>query len=393
MFGAVVALILVVVSSDLQVAAAFQFPRSCHHCDASNRCTPLKSTQYTSINEDEDNRHHEDIDPIRRRRQRNLEYWGVEHIDTAATAPSFPSSLEDLADEVFHSITGTIYGLQRPDPNIASNAMHQSVLDYRPTQPAWASKRRFYDYEMESTKSKRSVKTEKKIPARIGIEIDGAAHLTDKLRDEGRAMRMVSLQIAHRLSTQSWDSMESTSEPRSVALYYNSMEQSLLASRELSRMKNEKGMNNIDDGSFDSIFIRSLGQDTLPSSMVKEKGAARQKKSKNDNANTNPGESIIVIVKPTDYDSNSLIPVHGGGEGQPTIQANVIDKLQSLLFQASASSVPAVILSPRLSELAPLQQLSADANKRTGPSGFEQSGFQKSSTYGGIEPPGKLERL
>jgi hypothetical protein len=25
--------------------------------------------------------------------------------------------------------------------------------------------------------------------------------------------------------------------------------------------------------------------------------------------------------------------------------------------------------------------------KRTGPSGFEQSGFQKSSTYGGIEPP------
>ena len=205
-------------------------------------------------------------------------------------------------------------------------------------------------------------------------------------------MRIVSLQIAHRLSTHSWDSMESTSEPRSVALYYNSMEQSLLASRELSRMKDEKGMN-IDDRSFDSIFIRSLGQDTLPSSMVKEKGAARQKKSKNDNANKNPGESIIVIVKPADYDSNSLIPVHGGGEGQPTIQANVIDKLQSLLFQASASSVPAVILSPRLSELAPLQQLSADANKRTGPSGFEQSGFQKSSTYGGIEPPGKLERL
>jgi hypothetical protein len=34
-----------------------------------------------------------------------------------------------------------------------------------------------------------------------------------------------------------------------------------------------------------------------------------------------------------------------------------------------------------------LQHSSFQGYKRTGPSGFEQSGFQRSSTYGGVEPP------
>jgi hypothetical protein len=44
-------------------------------------------------------------------------------------------------------------------------------------------------------------------------------------------------------------------------------------------------------------------------------------------------------------------------------------------------------MSPRLSELPPLQQYSTTDHYKTGPSGFEQSGYQQSATYGGHEPP------
>jgi hypothetical protein len=208
----------------------------------------------------------------------------------------------------------------------------------------------------------------------MGVEIDGAAslfqslqgatYLSEKSSDEKRAMRILSLLLAKRLSKLPWDKTDSTDmQDRSVAVYFNSVEQSLLATRELSRLK----MDN--ENAYDHIQIYCLGQNE-----------------KSQSAKTVSVEKIILVVKPTDYDANTLLPAHDNSIHQPRIQSNVVDKLQSLLFQASASSIPAVVLSPRLSELPPLQQASQEY-KRTGPSGFEQSGFQKSSTYGGIEPP------
>ncbi|KAL7541736.1 hypothetical protein ACHAXR_011173 [Thalassiosira sp. AJA248-18] len=367
----------------LHVASAFSFAHCNNLC---NHCISLKNANCDSIEEDGEINAQEKIDPKRRRRRRNLENWGVEHHPSPA---SFPSTFEEVADEVFRAISGTICGLQRPDPNVASNAMHESVLDYRPTQPTWASKRRWANGDDEDAMKKQQ-SWRKEIPARIGIEIDGAAYLSDQPNDEGRAMRIVSLQIAQRLSTLPWDDMESSAGLRSVALYFNSMEQSLLASRELSRWKDKKENNY--DASLDCIYINCLGQDSLPSNMVKEKGQHNQQRSKNGNKNTVPG-SIILVVKPTDFDTDSLVPIHDDSRSfhvhghQPTIQVDVVEKLQTLLFQASASSIPAVVLSPRLSELPPLQQPFAEDYKKTGPSGFEQSGFQKSATFGGIEPP------
>lgn len=177
-------------------------------------------------------------------------------------------------------------------------------------------------------------------------------------------MRILSLLLAKRLSKLPWEKTEGTDRrDRSVAVYFNSVEQSLLATRELGCLAMDE------ENAYDRIQIYCLGQNE-----------------KSQSAMTVPIEKIILIVKPTDYDANTFLPAHGDSRHQPRIQSNVVDKLQSLLFQASALSIPAVVLSPRLSELPPLQQVSQEY-KRTGPSGFEQSGFQKSSTYGGIEPP------
>jgi hypothetical protein len=336
-------------------------------CDRRNSfCLQLISDNRDSAEGDSTR---EEAKSIRRRlRRRNLEYWGVERL----SLPSFPSTFDAVADDVFHAISGTICGLQRPDPNTASNAMHQSVLDYRPTHPFSSSKRRWLNGDDSDVTTKHSKRKTQDTSPRMGVEIDGSAYLLEKSNDEGRAMRRLSLQIAKRLSTLPWDKTDSSARRmRSVAIYFNSVEQSLLASRELSLLKKDE--KNADPKCFDNIQIHCLGQDSVPLVLVKEKSSTVQE------------ERIILIVKPTDYDANSLIPTHDDSR-HPRIQTNVVDKLQALLFQASASSIPAVVLSPRLSELPPLQQAS-EAYKRTGPAGFEQSGFQKSSTYGGIEPP------
>jgi hypothetical protein len=316
-----------------------------------------------------------DITRRRRRRHRNLEHWGFERqLDVL----DFPSSFEEVADEVCDAIEGTLCGLQRPDPNVVSNAMHQSVLDYRPTHPLASAKQRWSRGDDANAKPKKSRNSEP-IPLRMGVEIDGAGYLSKQSTfDEGRSMRILALHIANRLSRLPME-MNAHNSPlrrkRSVAVYFNTVEQSLLASRELNRWKiDHEYTGNI---SFDDMHIYCLGQDPLPL-----KGKSQRQQNTNDfNTNTDFKESIILIVKPTDYDTTSHERHH------PTIQANVVDKLQTLLFQAAASCIPAVVLSPRLSELAPMQQSSFQGYKRTGPLGFEQSGFQISSTFGGVEPP------
>ena len=365
--GRHIAAVAIVVVAIIQVVDAFSsIPPINRRCASlCDRCMMYNS----STDGDIKRRTREEIERIRRLRRRNLEYWGVENLPSRS---HFPSTFDEVADDVFHAIAGTIAGTQRPDPNIASNAMHKSVLDYRPTHPFASSMRRWSnnnddDYNEDATVTKANVV----YPARMGVEIDGALYLSEGLINEGQAIRKLSLQIAKRLSILPWDMTERITgrrrPARSVAIYFNSVEQCLLASRELSLLiTNDKENNSAhQDFWYDNIQINCLGQDPLPLRMAKEKGKER----------------LILVVKPTDYDQDeSRYPQ------QPRIQANVVDKLQSLLFQASAASIPAVVLSPRLSELPPLQQ-ATQMYKRTGPSGFEQSGFQKSSTYGGIEPP------
>ena len=319
---------------------------------------------------------HEVDNAVQRRRKRNLDYWGVEYLDRT---PTFPTTFEELSFEICQTITGTINGLQRVDPNIASNAVHKSVLDYRPTHPFTSSKRRWLNGDDGSSiKQADTQGRNKNISARMGIEIDGATYLLDDIQDEGQAIRKLSLHIAKRLSTQSWDDMAPTEkQQRPVCLYFNSIEQSLLASRELNQWKREEIENK---SLLDNIQIYCLVQDPIPPSMGKGKSSG----------------GIVLVIKPTDFVTDSLVQDHLGDDRnvkthEPRIQANIIDKLQALLFQASVFDIPAVVLSPRLSELPPMQIDTVP--KRLGPTGFEQSGYQKASTYGGVEPPLDIQRF
>ena len=265
--------------------------------------------------------------------------------------------------------------------------MHRSVLDYRPTQPYHASARSLHrEFSFENSGRKQKVTP----AARMGIEIDGAAYLLSsedvqwgrRGTDEGRALRILSLKIAGRLAVSVVHSRHNAaSQP--VAVYFNSMEQTLAATNELRRLKQ------MSEAPFrhclDQIQILCIDEHSLPNNMVRRK----HEKARTDE------NGIILIVKPTDYNFDSPTATaskfDSSSDGRknfyPTIHSDIIDKLQSLLFQASASSIPAVVISPRLSELPPLQQYSTTYHYKTGPSGFEQSGFQQSSTYGGLEPP------
>lgn len=324
----------------------------------------------------------EEEERARSRRRSNLEHWGAETA-TANTynqkpAPIFPNTFDALAEDAYYAIRGTILGLQRPDPNAAVNAMHHSVLDYRPTQPSYASSQNL-DEEYSAEKWDSKVKSPP--TARMGIEIDGAAVLFssdngntngDRGVDEGRALRILSLKIADRLS-RLHDDEHTTSQP--VAVYYNSMKETLLASNELRLLKQAR--NDSSRASLDQVQIFCVGLHSLPENML------MRKRSKD------AAKGIILIIKPSDYTKTTLESLRGTGQNRlyPTVHSDIIDKLQKLLFQAAASSIPAVVMSPRLSDLPPMQQYSSTHRYKTGPSGFEQSGFQQSASYGGCEPP------
>jgi hypothetical protein len=72
---------------------------------------------------------------------------------------------------------------------------------------------------------------------------------------------------------------------------------------------------------------------------------------------------LVLVVQPTDW-NNEVNP--------PSPSVGTVQQLQSLLAKASIARIPAVVVSPRLTE---------QFDER----GIEQSGYQQSSTYGGVE--------
>lgn len=289
-----------------------------------------------------------DDNVARRQRRRRLDFWGVDmpskSSESKQSQPHFPSTFDQVADQAFNAIVGTIFGLQHLDPNVASNAMTSSILDYRPTQSPYASIKRWSNEEHAI-----STKGRNEEPARMGIEVDGASFLLTKKHiqsdvkgtAEGRAIIIFSLELAKRLVESPWSGFEDVGvgDERCVAIFYNSMRNALMASRELSRLKQES---EADSDTFDHIHICWLGQECLPAHMEKKRGKKPPTKIK----------GLVLVVKPTDYDID--LPI--SNTGQPTVYADCTEKLQKILFQASASYLPTVVVSPRLTELAPFVQ-------------------------------------
>lgn len=333
--------------------------------------------------------------------QDRFQEWGVETIHDPNQRPNCPNCMNSVAQDAFHAISSTLYCKNLLDPNIATNAMALSITDRRPVGFAYWPQGRDV--------------------GRLGIEIDGARHLlsswnsdhshlygsfvknnvqgkafsirrdaigsnTDVLL-EGKGLRIFSLILASKLNQWPWDGLEDDTpwdddnnmkvhgkdlSKRPVALFYNTIRQALQASQELKMMQQISKIRG-KEGMYENIRILCLGQDDIPKDMMKpvktkKNNTARRRWGKSKElteGKVDPTIGVIMIVQPTDR-NNEATP--------PSPSVGTLQHLQKLLARATIAKIPTVVISPRLTE-------QMDGR------GIEQSGYQKSSTYGGVEPP------
>ena len=314
-------------------------------------------------------------------KEKTFRKWGV-HIhkgkDESIRELDCPSTFDSVAQDCFHAISSTLYCRNFLDPNIASNAMAVSVTDKRPVGFAYWPKGRDV--------------------GRLGVEIDHARFLLSgygygssrhKYADvEGRALRRFVLHLASKLSRMPWDGLEENDNndnsnedeeglienqaktTRPIAVFFNTINQALMASREMQMLRKIAILQNQDTSMYDNIRILCLGQDTIPTDMLsgrsQDKRRSRKKWGSSREKPIDPKNGLVIVAQPTDYNFESSPPA-------PSI--GTVQDLQRILSRASLNEIASVVISPRLTE------------HFEGREGIEQSGYQESSTYGGIEPP------
>jgi hypothetical protein len=405
-------------------ATSFQQISFAQSCSKSILISPLRSTSDNSdaipeINFLDNSRPDTERRPIRlvkenqgKKKERKketiqsrFEQWGVETIDDPSQRPSCEGTMDAVAQAAFHAISSTLYGRNYLDPNIVSNAMAVSVADRRPVGFAYFPQGRDV--------------------GRLGIEIDGARFLMSDMhgsrktenderndrikRDlasydlsksingrmtsqrqhehhilamEGRALRRLSIVLASKLSQMPWEGMENREmydgegivgeEPssRPIALFFNTIRQALEASNELKLLQKVAALNGQKD-LYHNVRILCMGQDEIPKDMANPpttdiNGKRRRKwgiSKELSEGRVDPTRGLVIIVQPTDLNNESSPP-------SPSI--GTVQQLQGLLAKSSIAQIPAVVMSPRLTE-------QFDGR------GIEQSGYQQSSTYGGVE--------
>jgi hypothetical protein len=309
--------------------------------------------------------------------------WGIEHIEEKALQPVFPATVDACTDAAWDAIAATLYNKQRMDPNVVQNILKgDTVHGRRPVRG-------------------------RKDAGRIGIEIDGASCMfrqgeiprintnNSKASLDASAIRRVSLILAGKLSQGPWkgyekaDTSDSTSttasKGRQVAVYFNTIKQALAASHELQLLKRierhgqteaqhnrGKKSSSSTTSYYDNIQVLCLGQNEgIPKSMREKRGSGIKKKTMAASLTTgdvDPTKGLLLVVQPTDYNAEYRPP----GPSVGTVEA-----LQKLVTSAAIEHVATVVLSPRFL---------ANEIPYSGGS-WDQSGFQQSATYGGIEPP------
>ena len=325
--------------------------------------------------------------------------WGVEIIADPSLRPKCPDTIELVAESAFHAISSTLNCKNRLDPNIIDNLRAVSVTDKRPIAFAYWPEGRDV--------------------GRLGIEIDGLRYLksfkkentsydvkmkflveSDKqtinnpnipplyrkmnqheINMEGRALRRFSIMLASRLGAFPWDAEVKKNKKRTdsiiktirpIAIFFNTIRQALLASKELQLLQQRENFHGDKINIYGSIRILALGQDEIPidmteASKVDYKGGKKRRKwgtSRELCAGTvTPKYGVVLVIQPSDFnrESNSPSPSEG-----------TVQKLQRLLARGSINQLPVVLVSPRLTEQIDMK-------------GIDQSGYQQSSTYGGIE--------
>ena len=255
--------------------------------------------------------------------------WGIHH---SRSTVGFPSTVSSLIDDITKAIVGTVNGKQTLDPNYIVNAMMgNNTVGRRPV-------RRSFD------------------AGRIGVELDGLALLYDGRLSEPNALRKVALQLAAHLSSE---------QNIKVAVYFNTIRQTLMASQELQflrRVEMQSKRQGDTKSVYNNITVLTLGADDIPKSMRRQE---RLKSPQLGQGQVDLKRGLIMVIQPTDYNAEYRPPA-------PSIGS--VAALQRLAGRASVDGIPVVLLSPRFLTL-------------QAPSpGWDQSGYQQSSAYGGYEP-------
>ena len=329
------------------------------HFQQRNRFPALESPMY---DEKRPRRIHAGREWERRRVEHNLNDWGVERHTPAPI--QFPSTVEDVTEEAFRAIAGTLYSKQAADPNIVQNVLQGDTLHGR-----------------------RPVRTSSD-NGRIGIEIDGARYLFSRSKlthpydkhngvANAVAIRRVALRLAEKLAASPWDGFEGkkgTGSGRPVILYFNQIEQALAASNELILLKRNAVHSGSKDA-FDNITIKSLADGiSIPKEMFgKSRESKKPYKDKRVGRGVvDPSRGILMVVQPTDFNDEYSPPGPAVGS---------LESFQRLSAVASLHEIPVICLSPRFLTSKDPSVTSYE------PAPWDQSGYQQSATYGGLEPP------
>eukprot|EP00980_Cylindrotheca_fusiformis_P003098 scaffold720_cov114-Cylindrotheca_fusiformis.AAC.6 len=308
------------------------------HLESGYRCSQLKSLHSDPFEDDSSIRPWSSIVT----RDELFAKWGVTKEDNYR---DFPATIEEVIEHAFNAIAGTIYGKCAMDPGIASNARSTSIFTNRPVRS-------------------------RNDAGRIGIEMDGLRCLfpRETTMSPGQSVRRAALMLAGKLSMDdSWKSFEhkkaegaTLSTTRPVVVYLNSVKEALWASAELQELK-RTDINCI----YDNVRLMCLS-DEIPRDMLMDRKKRRRWRGLSTGF-VNATRGCVVLVQPTDYNSEHAPP-------GPAVEN--INCFQGILAQASVEEIPIIAFSPRyLNNDSPLEV------KR------DQSGYQQSAVYGGVEPP------
>ncbi|CAJ1941391.1 unnamed protein product, partial [Cylindrotheca closterium] len=273
--------------------------------------------------------------------------WGVER---STTVQEFPDTINDIIDCAFDTIAGEIYAKCPPSQSIASNAMSKSVFTDRPVRRRSDS-------------------------GRIGIELSGLRSLFPSYRkmSNGQAMRITALMLCSKVSmNSSWERFEKAENhpadqshnpyTRTVVAYFSTRSEALMASRTLQQLKICDKKHN-----YENIRIHCLS-DGIPNDLQLDI-RRRQVWNGLSRGSVDARRGICVLVQPTDFNTEQT-------PAAPVVDA--IKNFQELAARASVQQLPLICISPRF--LNYNDDIVHEIRR-------DQSGYQQSAVYGGIEPP------
>jgi len=273
--------------------------------------------------------------------------WGVQR---STAVDEFPNTIDGVIDYAFDAIAGEIYDKCPPSQSIASNAMSKSIFTDRPVRRRSDS-------------------------GRIGIELSGLRSLfpSDQAMSNNQAMRMTALMLCGKVSmNSSWERFEKgedhcrdqshSSNTRAVVVYFSTRSEALMASRTLQRLRVYDKRYKYED-----IRIHCLS-DGIPNDLQLDMRSQHVRNGLSD-GNVDSRRGICILVQPTDFNTEQT-------PAAPVVDA--INSFQKLAARASVQQLPMICISPRFLNN---NDGIVDEIRR------DQSGYQQSAVYGGIEPP------